>query len=139
MTDEEQFAETTPEELPAHVEETRRLNAYTLQSQLQFWIAEVHTLAVSKGWYNNPEHDHIAIRMNRVIAEAMELCEEYARGREDHPSDKITAFTRAEEEWADTVIRLLDIAGWKRYRPQAITAKIEYNRTRPLMHGGKKF
>ena len=56
------------------------------------------------------------------------------------PSDKIPEFTSMEEELADAVIRMMDLAehyGWD--IAGAILAKMKYNDGRPHMHGGKKF
>jgi NTP pyrophosphatase (non-canonical NTP hydrolase) len=52
------------------------------------------------------------------------------------PSDKIPAFSQAEEELADCLIRIFDHGLGKGYRlADAMIAKIEYNRTRPYKHG----
>lgn len=56
------------------------------------------------------------------------------------PSEHIPEFSGAEEELADVVIRIMDIAlarGWD--VPKAVLAKMEFNATRPHKHGGKAF
>lgn len=56
------------------------------------------------------------------------------------PSDKIPEFNAAEEELADTVIRIADMCAARGWRlGEAIEAKIEYNQGRSHRHGGKKF
>jgi len=55
------------------------------------------------------------------------------------PSEKIPGFTPVEEEMADVVIRIRDLAGRHGWRiGDAILAKIKYNTGRPYLHG-KKF
>ena len=52
------------------------------------------------------------------------------------PSDHIPEFSGAEEELADTVIRIMDYAkgrGWN--VAEAIIAKLGYNAQRPRLHG----
>jgi NTP pyrophosphatase (non-canonical NTP hydrolase) len=100
---------------------------------------DAYEIARSKGWYE-PREDHPAIKGERIHSEVTELVDVYARGIEDTPSDKIPAFTKAEEECADIILRALSFAG--RYNMRigaAVLAKLEHNRDRPLRHGGKKF
>lgn len=66
-------------------------------------------------------------------------CLEYIRNG-NPPSDHIPEFTGAEEELADTVIRCMNHAVERGYRlGEAIVAKMRFNTTRPIKHGGKKF
>lgn len=68
-----------------------------------------------------------------------ELGEATEAQRKDLPSDKLTGFTGEEEEYADTIIRILDHAGKKRLRiGEAVVLKMRYNVGREFMHG-KKF
>ena len=56
------------------------------------------------------------------------------------PSDKIPAFSAAEEELADTIIRIMDLAQKRGWRiAEAITAKALFNQGRSHKHGGKEF
>lgn len=71
-------------------------------------------------------------------SEASEALESTRKG---HPASvKIPGFTNTEEEYADVLIRLLDDAAGHGLRViEAAIAKHEYNKTRPYLHGGKKF
>lgn len=71
---------------------------------------------------------------------ASELGEACEGDRKNLTSDKIPGFTNAEEEYADLIIRLADMAEGMRLRiGEAVVAKMEYNATRPHLHGGKSF
>lgn len=83
----------------------------------------------------DPKHRYVAQKIALVHSEISEALVGYL-----NPSDKIEGFTSMEEELADAVIRMMDIAehyGWD--LADAILAKMEYNKGRPHMHGGKKF
>ena len=96
---------------------------------------------LAKEIYKNAvEHDFWKGEVNdgeRMALIHAEVSEALSALREGNPSsNQIIEYTRAEEELADTVIRImdycfgkdLDIAG-------AILAKIEYNKSREYMHG----
>jgi hypothetical protein len=52
---------------------------------------------------------------------------------------RIPSFTGIEEELADVTIRIMDIDLPGHYRiAQAVCAKMTFNETRPIRHGGKK-
>jgi len=77
-------------------------------------------------------------RLSSKIALAhSELSETLEAMRDDDPaSEKIPGFLLAEEEMADTVIRLMDLAQYKQWRlAEAILAKMQYNEARPHKHG----
>lgn len=99
---------------------------------------EVHANARAKGWWST-DQDHIAIKAERVHCEVSELCDVFARGTESQPDKDCPAFTKAEIEWSDCLLRLLDIGARYGFRADAIVAKYEFNLTRPVRHGGKKF
>lgn len=91
----------------------------------------VHQNAVNHGWWDSP----IAMLVVTEISEAVE-----AMRNGGGMSEKIPEFSKEEEEFADAIIRILDLAGAKGYRlGPAILAKHEFNKTRPHMHGGKLF
>lgn len=111
---------------------------HVLTFELGELCEDVHALAVSKGWWTE-DQSHIAIKGERVHCEVSELCDVFARGTEDDPDKDCLAFSKAEIEWSDCLLRLFDIAGRYGFRPAAVLAKLEFNRTRPIRHGGKKF
>lgn len=99
-----------------------------------------HSNAKSKGWWDKPREDGTCLmNITCEIAEANEAL------RQTNPetgkmkqSIKIPGFLEVEEELADTIIRILDFAGYHRFRiAEAIKAKLEFNQTRSYRHGKK--
>ena len=65
-----------------------------------------------------------------------ELSEALEADRKNLPSDHIAGFSGIEEELADCMIRILDFAGHHDLRlSEALTAKLQFNLTRPYKHG----
>lgn len=86
----------------------------------------------------DPKGLDISKLMILQISEIIEAHEAYRCN--DPQSEKCPEFSHLEEEMADAVLRIMiDSAakGWKTSR--ACIAKDKYNKTRPPMHGGKKF
>lgn len=82
-------------------------------------------------WQSDNSGEKIAL-MHSELSEALEA------DRKDLPSDKLEGFSGVEEELADTVIRILDFAGYHDLRlAEAVIAKLQHNLTRPYMHGKK--
>lgn len=112
---------------------------------------KVNATAHAKGWYDSElaalakghpaaEKELLVLEDARRIAllhsEASELLEGI-RGS-NGPSDHIPAFSCAEEEGADLIIRLMDVSverGWR--IAEAVEAKRAFNETRSHRHGGK--
>jgi NTP pyrophosphatase (non-canonical NTP hydrolase) len=96
----------------------------------------VNNIARGKGWWKGDRNEAELLML--MTCELAEACEWLRAGNPQ--SDHIPEFSGVEEELADCVIRIMDYAHAKKYRlPEAILAKIEFNATRPHMHGGKKF
>lgn len=95
----------------------------------------IHNIAVEKGWWEKDRNFGEAIALIHCeLSEAMEAYRE-----NDPPSKKAIGRTQIEEELADAIIRIMDIAtGFDLRVAEALEAKVQYNSTRPYRHGGKK-
>ena len=80
-------------------------------------------------------------RKQRNFGEAIalihsELSEALEADRKNLRSDKIPEYTGVEEELADALIRIMDLAGGLATNlPAALIAKMDYNRSRGFKHG----
>lgn len=98
-------------------------------------MERAHQNSQAKGFWENPS---LAEKVALIHSEVSELLEEIRR-IEPLPSSKITAYTGIEEELADIVIRVADLAQFMNVRlGEAIAAKMQYNSKRPAKHG-KRF
>lgn len=96
---------------------------------------EVHKTALEKGWWENERNDgEIIALMHSELSEGLEAI------RKGLTSDHIPDFKGIEEELADVIIRIMDMAPGRNWKiAEALIAKIEYNKNRPYKHGNKKF
>lgn len=77
-------------------------------------------------------------QLNALISS--EIGEALEGSRKDLASEKIPGFTNEEEEYADAIIRILDLTCGRKLRiGEAVIAKMEHNAGREAMHGGKHF
>ena len=95
-----------------------------------------HQGAINKGfWDNDRNNGELIALIHSELSEALE-----GLRHNNPPSDHIPTYSATEEELADAMIRIADMAEARGYRlEEAIKAKLEYNKTRSYMHGGKKF
>lgn len=97
---------------------------------------EIHKTAKEKGWWDEERNNGEMIAL--MHSELSEALEGLRHG--NPPSDHIPEFSAAEEELADCVIRIMDMAEARRWDlAQAILAKMAFNKNREHKHGGKKF
>ncbi len=101
-----------------------------------FEILQEEILKVNKenGWWEKDRNKgELIALMHSELSEALEY---YRHG--NPMSDHIPEFTGMEEEFADTIIRILDYAeGYGLNVAGAILSKLEFNKTRGYKHGGK--
>ena len=97
---------------------------------------DIHATAKEKGWWDKERNDgEIIALMHSELSEALE-----GLRHGNPPDDKIPEFTAVEAELADVIVRIMDMVPGRGWRvAEAIVAKIEYNKSRAKMHGGKKF
>ena len=103
---------------------------------------EIHQNAVDHGWWDEERHFGSLIAL--MHSELSEALEEYRNGREPNAiyltgpggSGKPEGIPI---ELADCIIRILDYCGKAGIDiEEAIRIKLEYNKTRPYRHGGKR-
>jgi len=101
---------------------------------------DAYEISASKGWHDQ-SHDP-TVRLMLVVCELAEAVEEFRKGIS--PEDGWLGEGNKPEgpayEIADCFIRLADFC--KEYNIEitsVVRRKLDFNKTRPLMHGGRKF
>ncbi len=100
-------------------------------------------IAISKGfWLVNPDGSLVPRNdgemLMLMVSELGEALEALRHG--NPPSEHIPEFSAIAEELADCCIRIFDYSYAKGIDlDKVLEAKLNFNETRPHMHGGKKF
>lgn len=95
-----------------------------------------HSAAVEKGFWDKDSDQNRLSKLMLVVTELAEAAEGY---RKPGLSDKIPPYSIQEEEIADAIIRLMDLAESDGMRiGAAIIDKLQYNTSRTYRHGGKE-
>ena len=106
-----------------------------LVNVLQPMICDIFNIAATHGWHD--KKIDIPTRCVLLHSEISEAFEHYRH--HNRMSDHIPDYTGVEEELADTIIRILDMAAEHKLDiVGAIIEKIRFNKTRSYKHGGKK-
>lgn len=104
-----------------------------LQSIITEW-------SVRKGWMKLGEPRNPLELLMLVNTELSEAAEAFRAGNPPCPRPGMEHFSHAEEELADAVIRIVQMAGEYGFDiGGAIMAKMEFNESRPERHGGKVY
>jgi len=111
------------------------MDTATKRTALQELAHEACQTAKEHGWHDVPDGVTMGMQFATAIAlihsEASEALEAYRKGR---PEEEVAT------ELADVLIRVLDMCGYMNLPiGEAVTKKMEVNRSRPFRHGGLPF
>lgn len=119
----------------AQVGATITVLAPVLSAVLTDLQAQIYEAMDANGFWRG-DQDNFGQKTALVHSELSEMLE--ANRKSTNSDDKIPEFTGEEAEAADTMIRLLDMAGRYNWRlAEAIVAKMLFNLSRPYKHGKK--
>ena len=97
---------------------------------------EAHATAMAKGWYDQERNP---LELIALIHTELSECVEALRNGNQY-SLRCPGFTEAEEELADAMIRIGDMAVFMDFDiAGAVESKMEYNKSREKRHGGKAY
>jgi NTP pyrophosphatase (non-canonical NTP hydrolase) len=98
------------------------------QKTLKYLVESCYLNSKEKGFWDASHN--IAEKMMLVVTELAEGVEAYRHGKIKGEKDSLA------EELADAVIRICDIAGFLEIDlEKELLEKMEYNKTRPYLHG----
>lgn len=101
---------------------------------------EAFNTAEVKGFHKGPENMNIPTKLMLIVTELAEALEDHRRGAIATTFDENGKPHGFAQELADVAIRLGDLAEILDINLEAeIVMKLKYNKTRPIMHGGKKY
>ena len=105
---------------------------------------QAHATAKEKGWYDGATERNPLELIALVHSELSEAVEDFRRGAAPWciPANNLPDCKPSgpDIELADAVIRIADMCGYLGLDLEAaIQAKLAYNKTRPVRHGGKRY